>query len=82
MRGDVVLRGERLEAHSATSAPPACQRHARFAVSVVTCRHASSPLARQWLLLAKRSRSWRSNRMERSAHFRAAPPFVGEAERP
>ena len=39
------------DAQSATSAPPAASVSIRFAVSVVTCRHAADPDARQRLLL-------------------------------
>src|ERR1051326_6503465 len=56
------------EPHSATSAPPACSATARFAVSVVTCRHADRRLTASGFSRANRSRSWRSTGIERSAH--------------
>src|SRR2546425_5006099 len=48
-----VLRG--FEAHSRTSAPPACRVCIRFAVSVVTCRQAAMRTPRRGRSLANRS---------------------------
>ena len=57
-----------LLAHSATSAPPAWSVIARFAVSLVTCRHALSRLPASGFAFANRSRICRSTGMDRSAH--------------
>jgi len=67
-----------LEAHSATSAPPACSVTARFAVSVVTAG-TREPLAGQGLLLGEALAQVRSTGMERSA-IRCGAAFVGEAD--
>src|SRR5213596_2444839 len=57
-----------LEAQSAMSAPPAWSVIARFAVSVVTCRHAARRFPLRGRSRANRSRSCRSTGIDRSAH--------------
>src|SRR2546425_12158352 len=56
------------DAHSATSAPPAWSVIARFAVSVVTCRHADRRFPVSGRSPRNRSLSCRSTGIERSAH--------------
>src|SRR5256886_11489345 len=57
-----------LDAHSATWAPPAWRVIARFAVSVVTCRHADRRFPASGRSPRNRSLSCRSTGIERSAH--------------
>ena len=57
-----------LEAHSATSAPPAASVRIRFAVSLVTCRQAETRIPCSGRSAAKRSRICASTGICRSAH--------------
>src|SRR3954467_12653092 len=66
-----------LDAHSATSAPPACSARTRFAVSEVTCRHAPTTTPASGRSRAKRSRIERSTGICPSAHsIRARPRSI------
>ena len=56
------------EAHKETCAPPAFSVSARFAVSVVTCRHAEMRIPSSGLSFAKRALIWASTGMLRAAH--------------
>src|SRR5436190_21206983 len=56
------------EAHSTTSAPPACNVRMRLAVSVVTCRHAAIRYPASGCSRSKRSRIAASTGICRSAH--------------
>src|SRR3954451_17127458 len=57
-----------LDAQSTTSAPPAFSVRARFAVSVVTCRHAATRSPERRCSRSKRSRIAASTGICRSAH--------------
>src|SRR5258706_7407939 len=68
-----------LDAHSATSAPPACSVMHRFAVSLVTWRHSARLLPLSGCSRANRSRIWRSTGIERSAHSERRRPASASA---
>src|SRR5690606_21459692 len=71
-----------LDAHRATSAPPALSAMTRFAVSVVTCRHAESRRPASGFSRLKRSRIWRRTGICRSAHsVRRRPLSASERSR-
>ena len=57
-----------VDAHSATDAPPAFRVRARFAVSVVTCRHAARRSPASGFSRSNRSRISRRTGISRSAH--------------
>ena len=65
----------RFEAHSATSAPPAFSASIRFAVSVVTCRHA--PIRTPWSgrSFSNRCRISASTPISPAAHSMRSRPF-------
>ena len=56
------------EAHTTTSAPPALSVDTRFAVSVVTCKHAESRMPLSGFSFANRFLINRSTGISRSAH--------------
>src|SRR5207247_1481169 len=67
------------EPHTNTSAPPALSVRARFAVSVVTCRHAATRVPRSGRSLANRARIVRSTGMLRSDHSMRMRPCRASA---
>src|SRR5256885_5308980 len=68
-----------LDAHSATSAPPALSVMHRLAVSLVTCRHAARRLPLSGCSFANRAWIWRSTGIERSAHSLRRRPSSASA---
>jgi hypothetical protein len=68
-----VLRG--FEAQSRTSAPPALSVAIRFAVSVVTCRHAAIVIPLRGLSFLKRVLMLSRTGMSFAAHSIRSMPF-------